>query len=309
MPNRNDWSAADATAQAVLAANNGVARIDAFRIAGLTDYQVAAIFRRGVMNRPRKGWYTTPDMPWQGHRAVRVGGAATCVTAAALWGLPVPPGAHEVLHIHVDEHDTRLRHNRDKRWVVHSGDDQEVVLHRRSLEDPAAWRTSIVDTLLQLAWCVPLEWLVAALDAALHRPLDGSREPMLCAADFERFKERLPGRFGLALRLVDPRAESPLESLIRVGMMLAGIGPLLPQFWPTAAYRVDLLVLGHLIVEADGAEWHDPEQDAIRDALLRSLGYRVLRFSYEEIVFHIDDVIARILVELGEMGLFVDPGM
>jgi very-short-patch-repair endonuclease len=76
-----------------------------------------------------------------------------------------------------------------------------------------------------------------------------------------------------------------------------------PQFWPTPAHRVDFRVRRLLIVEADGEAWHDPEEDAIRDALLRSLGYRVLRFKYEQIVFHIDEVLAEIRAELTEMGL------
>ena len=302
MPKRTDWSVADVIALGVLDSHGGVAHLDAFRAARLTEYQVAAIFRRGVMNRPRKGWFISPDVPWQGHRAVRVGGAATCVTAAALSELPVPPESHKVLHIHVDEHDTRLRHNRDKRHIVHSGDDHEVVWHRRTLHDAAPWRTSLVDTLLQLAWCVPLPWFVAAIDAALHRPLDGSREPHLSATEYERFTSLLPKRFRHALNLVDPSAESPIESLLRVALVLAGIGPIVPQFWPTRSHRVDLLVLGGLVLEADGEEWHDPQKDAIRDALLRELGYQVMRFGYERIVFHIDEVIVEIKARLTEMG-------
>ena len=309
MPKHTDWSAADAVARAVLAEHGGVARIDAFTAAGLTPYQVAAQFRRSVMNRPRKGWYSAPELPWQANRAVRVGGAAACVTAAALWGLPVPPDAHRLLHVHVDKHDTRLRHNRDRTWVVHAGDDPEVLLHRRALADAAVWRTSLVDTLLQLAWCVPVEWFVAAIDAALHRPLDGSREPLLSRSEYERFAGLLPQRFQHALGLVDPSAESPLETLIRVAMVRGHIGPIAPQFWPAPGRRVDFLVLGRLVVEADGEQFHDPEEDAIRDALLARLGYRVIRFSYAEIVFHIDDVLARIRAELADLGLFVDPGI
>jgi very-short-patch-repair endonuclease len=309
MPRGTDWSAADAVARAVLDAHGGVARINAFLDAGLSRHQVAAQFRRGVMHRPRKGWFVGPEIPWQGSRAVRVGGVATCVTAAALWGIATPHGAHSLLHIRVDEHDTRLRHNRDKNRVIHVDEDEEVVLHRRTLLDPARWRTSVVDTLLQMAWCVPQEWFVAAIDSALHRPLDGSRDPLLSAAEYERFKAALPRRFHDALALVDPSAESPLESLIRVGMVRRRIGPIAPQFWPSTAHRVDFLVLGRLIVEADGDEFHDPEEDALRDALLRGLGYRVLRFTYDEIVFDIEGVLDRIEAALRDMGFFIDPGI
>jgi len=92
-------------------------------------------------------------------------------------------------------------------------------------------------------------------------------------------------------------------------MVRGGIGPVVPQFWTTPHHRVDLLVLGRLVVEADGAQFHDPEEDALRDALLARLGYRVIRFTYDEIVFHIDDVLARVRAELEDLGLFVDPGI
>jgi very-short-patch-repair endonuclease len=305
----SEWAEADAIARAVLAANGGVARIGEFIAADLSRHQIAAIFRRGVMNRPRNAWFVDPDIPWQAKHAIRVGGVADCVTAAALWGLPVPHGAHAVLHVRLQEHDTRLRHNRDKRRLVHAGDDPEVVWHRRARVDDARWRTSLIDTLLQLAWCVPQEWFIAAIDAALHRPLDGSREPYLSAADYERFSALLPDRFRAALDLVDPSAESPLESLLRVAMVQHGIPRIVPQFWPHPAHRCDFLVLGRLLVEADGEEFHDPEQDAIRDAFLSGLGYRVLRFTYDEIVFHIDEVIATIVAELADMGLFMNPGI
>jgi very-short-patch-repair endonuclease len=259
----SDWAEADAVARAVLEANGGVARIGEFIAADLTRHQIAAIFRRGVMNRPRNAWFVDPDIPWQAKHAIRVGGVADCVTAAALWGLPVPHGAQAVLHVRLQEHDTRLRHNRDKRRLVHAGDDSEVVWHRRA---------------------------------------------RVTEAHYERFSALLPQRFRAALDLVDPSAESPLESLLRVAMVQHGIPRIVPQFWPHPAHRCDFLVLGLLLVEADGEEFHDPEQDAIRDAFLRGLGYRVLRFTYDEIVFHIDEVIATIMAEPADMGLFMNPG-
>ena len=294
----HDWTEAEALARSVLTAHGGVAPNRAFIAAGMTPNQLAAVLRRGVLARPRKGWYVDPGLPWQAKRGIRVGGAACCLTAAMLWGLPVPPGSHEKLHIGVAEDATRLRHNRDTTWIVHSGDDDEVLLHRRMLHDPAVWRTSLVDTLLQLVWCAPADWFVAALDAALHRPRDGSREPLLSPAEYERFAALLPQRFHPLLDLVDPSAESPLETLLRLGLVRRGIGPFVPQFRPNAFWWVDFLILGRLIVEVDGAAFHDPQKDAIRDAELLRMGYRVLRFTYEEIVFDLDGVLDRIVAAL-----------
>lgn len=296
---QTDWSGADAIALGVLAQRGGLARIDAFLEAGLTRHQIAAIFRRRILERPRRAWYADPELPWQAKRAIRVGGVACCVTAAALWGLPVPPGAHTVLHVHVANDATRLRHNRDKNRIVHAEDDPEVLLHRSTLADDAVWRTSLVDTLLQLARCVPMPWFVAALDAALHRPRDGG-DPLLSDAEFARLAHALPRRRQAWLAFVDPSAESPIESLLRVGLLLRGIGPVMPQFQAHRLHRVDFLVGRWLIVEADGAQYHDPEADAVRDALLATLGYLVLRFGYDEIVFGIDAVLD--MVELTLVG-------
>jgi very-short-patch-repair endonuclease len=293
-----DWTAADATALHVLAVAGGVAHVRAFLDAGLTRHQVAALFRRGVLERPRIGWYVDPALPWQGKRAVRVGGVADCVTAAALWGLPVPPGSHEVLHVRVALDATRLRHNRDRTWVVHAADDHEVHVHRDVLVDPALWRTSLVDTLLELSRCVPLDWFVCALDAALHRPRDGSREPLLSEAELARLAVLLPRRRRRALDLVDARAESPLETLLRLGLRRRGIAPFDPQFRPTKRYCVDFLIHGRLVVETDGAAFHDPVRDARRDAELRALGYRILRFGYDAVVFDLDTVLDAIEREL-----------
>ncbi len=40
--------------------------------------------------------------------------------------------------------------------------------------------------------------------------------------------------------------------------------------------------IGTLILEIDGAQWHDPQKDAIRDQTLQELGYIVVRFSVDK---------------------------
>ncbi|WP_162850834.1 endonuclease domain-containing protein [Amnibacterium kyonggiense] len=60
------------------------------------------------------------------------------------------------------------------------------------------------------------------------------------------------------------------------------------------AHRVDFLVRGRLVVEADGAAFHDSEQDRIRDAELRALGYVVLRFGYDRILHDIEAILDEI---------------
>ena len=64
---------------------------------------------------------------------------------------------------------------------------------------------------------------------------------------------------------------------------------------PLGRYVVDFLCLRHrLIVEADGP-FHDPEQDAARDAWLRTQSFRVLRFPNSTVSNRPDKLIAAIL--------------
>jgi very-short-patch-repair endonuclease len=71
---------------------------------------------------------------------------------------------------------------------------------------------------------------------------------------------------------------------------------------PMGPYVLDFLCLRHrLVVEADGP-FHDPERDAIRDAWLEAKGFRVLRFSNQEIHGSADRVTDRILAAIEELG-------
>jgi very-short-patch-repair endonuclease len=64
---------------------------------------------------------------------------------------------------------------------------------------------------------------------------------------------------------------------------------------PVGPFVADFLCLRHrLIVEADGP-WHIAEADAARDAWLGSQGFRVLRFSVNEIVTTPENVLMAIM--------------
>lgn len=177
------------------------------------------------------------------------------------------------------------------------GEDRDVIRHW-STEDGTrpGWRTPLIESLIALAQWVPLEWWVAAIDAALHRPRDG--EPLLGPEDEQVFRALVPDRLRSALNLVDRVAESCLETLLRLGMLRRGITPFVCQFTPHARYRVDFLVGTRLIVEVDGEAFHDPEADRIRDAFLTGIGYRVIRFSYRQVVDDIEWVLDQIEAEL-----------
>jgi very-short-patch-repair endonuclease len=298
---RDDWSEPERLARRVLDDHGGAARLAAFLAAGLTEHQVAALRWRGFLERPRSGWYVDPALPWTAKHAIRVGGVLSCVSACDSFGLPVPVGSRRQVHVMLPGNAPRVRHHRDRRRYVVPGEDREVVRHW-SIRDgtPKGWRTSLVETLVELAECVPLDWWVAALDAAFHTPRDG--EPMLRGADLQRLRELVPKRLRAALDLIDPSAESCIETLLRLAMLRRGIAPITSQFVPHPAHRADFLVGGRLIVEADGEAFHDKEADRVRDEHLRSLGYRVLRFTYFEIVYGMEAVLDRIEAELAALG-------
>jgi very-short-patch-repair endonuclease len=63
--------------------------------------------------------------------------------------------------------------------------------------------------------------------------------------------------------------------------------------------RVDLLVEGHVILELDGYIWHGDEEaferDHRRDLAAGLAHYRVLRFTYDQVMFEWPSVYAAVL--------------
>jgi very-short-patch-repair endonuclease len=94
-----------------------------------------------------------------------------------------------------------------------------------------------------------------------------------------------PGDRGLrrlraALALCDPRAESPMESRIRVALQRYGLPPPVVQH-PLGPYRVDLAYPAvRLAIEYDGRDHREPGRairDLRREAYLTRCGWDVLR--------------------------------
>ena len=162
--------------------------------------------------------------------------------------------------------------------------------------------TTPLRTVLDLGRSLPLGEAVAAGDSALR--LDLVRLDVL-----HRTVQRLPpGRGSTRLRravaLLDPAAGSVLESLLRVVFAEAG----LPA--PETQYRVcdrhgDFIARVdfcwpevRLIVEADGFAFHSNRDayriDRERGNALELLGWRVLRFTWEDVVGRPEHVIATV---------------
>jgi hypothetical protein len=100
--------------------------------------------------------------------------------------------------------------------------------------------------------------------------------------------------------------ESELEGLFLSLLSKAGL-PLPTPNQELLDYRVDCLWRSRsLVVELDGYAFHRgrmaTERDVWRDNRLRMAGYRVIRFTYDMVVNHGDDVIALVSRELGTSG-------
>lgn len=128
--------------------------------------------------------------------------------------------------------------------------------------------------------------------------------------DLVRATRTLRGRDAARVRAVvdrcDPQAGSLLESVQRVRMVLAGIGGFRTQavLRERPVLRVDFCFdAARLVVEVDGVRWHpDPAPDRARDNALAALGWRVLRYTWAQVVHDSATVIAQVQAAL-EAGI------
>jgi very-short-patch-repair endonuclease len=212
-------------------------------------------------------------------RGIRVGGVTDCVSAAMVHGLATI--ATPTLHVSVPTKATQLRSPSDARVRLAPGA-TGVLVHW----SPGSRRGVVVqdapNALLMMATCQSPERTVAALDSAI-------RARHLSAEDWRRITERLPARLRALVREVDSGAESITESLVRFRLRRLGYAPR-TQVQIRGVGRVDLLLGSRLVIELDGWEYHGDrdqfERDRQRDARLAARGFRVLRFSYRQVMSH-----------------------
>lgn len=268
--------------QSLLHSRNGVLRTRDLRRAGAGPRQIRQLLAEGALRRVRIGWYARPDLEGSLRDALRVGGVADCVTAAESYGLQVP--RHAGLHVAVSAHASRLRTRTNGFATLPATGQPGVTLHwceAHSVDAPRL-RTGLIPCLLRVIECQPEDWAVAIVDSALS-----GRRPLLTRRGLSELTACAPGSARHVLDLVDGRAESCIESLTRVRLQRLGI-PLQIQVVVASGIRVDILVNRSIVIELDGSEHHageeEFERDRVRDAPLNALGYRVLHFSYKQVV-------------------------
>jgi very-short-patch-repair endonuclease len=212
------------------------------------------------------------------------GRVASHGTALALWDLV--PRLDGPVHVTVGPG----RSGRGSPGVVlHRGADVEWHVRRVSGLPVTSAERSVVD-----AWGEPAELgrpaVRAAAITAVRRRLC---TPRALAAELDR-RQRLPGRAALAglVRLLADGCQSELEIWGCLQVLRApGMPPFVQQRPVVVAGERFVLDAAceemQLAVEMDGAAWHGSrdqrERDIRRDALLATVGWQTLRFSYRRL--------------------------
>jgi very-short-patch-repair endonuclease len=286
----------DSQAQALLAAQGGVAASDQLTRLGVTMSDLRRAVTSGRLVRVRRAAYVDAEV-WQAADADmryrltveavmhsrHAPDVATHHSALALHGLPL-------WHV-------------DRQLVVLAGDVEETttssglrVTPLRALagvEEVRGLRTLPVADAVVTAASRRVETGVVAGDAALHRGQCTLEEVMDAV---ERLRPGLRGRARLtrAVSLLDPLAESPGESRTRLVLSALGlpvrsqavIRDRLGEF----VARVDFLVDERVVLEFDGAVKYGGDTghealvaEKVREDRLRALGYLVIRVTWDEL--------------------------
>jgi very-short-patch-repair endonuclease len=163
--------------------------------------------------------------------------------------------------------------------------------------------TTPVRTAYDLARRGPLVEAVVAVDTLSHRHrFDPAR---VLAPARQWLGARGSGRLPEVVRLANRLAESPMESRIRLAIVLGGLPCPVVQH-PVGAYRLDLAYPGvRLGIEYDGAEHRTQERslrDLDRQAWLTAAGWRIRRFRDRDVLSRPWRVLAGVREELVLIG-------
>src|SRR5690606_4540664 len=250
----------------------GLAATHELRDAGFGRETLRLATRTGEIRRIRQGWYILPDTPAGIADCARVGGRASCLTVASASGLWLvePPSR---VHVTVRPNACQLRHPRDYR--VRDAQPGAVVHWTGSDVPCVRLAVGIPEAVREMAGCVGAEAAFIAWESALAAGV-------ATRADVRRVCEGLPAALVVALS----RARGLSGSITEAAFVFRAdvFGVRVRQQVQIGADRVDVLLGDRLVVELDSREFHERERDYARDARLGVRGYRVLRFSYHQVM-------------------------
>lgn len=206
---------------------------------GHTRTSISNSLADGEIVRARRDCYVDASAPTELMQAVRVGGRLTCVSLLALFGVFVLE--HSNLHVHAVRGSSRQRSPESRRIPLASARARSIRLHWATLCMPVSQ-----------ADAQPARAAVATLDSALNQKL-------IHASELANVFALLPAKYGVLRPLVDGRAESGPETLMRLLLRPLGCEVQL-QVTFAGVGRVDLLVDGWLVIECD-SERHPAKRD------------------------------------------------
>lgn len=246
------------------------------RAGGVPRRRIDSAVAGGALIRVRRGTYVPGDCPPAFLLAAREGGRLDCLSLLAAWGVFVLDAT--ATHVQMDYGATRLPPRRDgleRHW-------------RCTAAASDALAAPLIEALAQACRCQPPRAAIATLDSAWHQ----GRVDEAGIADVFRL---LPRRFGILRAHLDRRAESGIETLLRLMLRAQGWQVEVQVLIPGVG-RVDLVVDGWLIIECDSAQFHggwlEGRRDRRRDLQAARLGYVTLRPIAEDVIHRPDEVIA-----------------
>ncbi len=253
-----------------------VMRTPALRAAGWTERGIRTAVAEGRLVRLRVGVYGAPGIPDACRAAAGAQGRVCCVTALRLLGVFVLDQGGT--HVHIPRTASRL---------PPLGGFARV--HRRTLlrtPHPDALLVEPIDAVADAVMCQGPRSAIATIDSALHLGL-------LRIDELDELFAALPRRCRRVRTLLDPRAESGAESLVR--LILRSIGCSFDcQVEIDGVGRVDFLVDGWLVIECDSrgfhADWDAQRRDRRRDLEAARRGLTTLRVIAEDVFWHPDAV-------------------
>jgi very-short-patch-repair endonuclease len=243
--------------------------------AGVTDGDLRGAVHRGRVLALGGGTYALPNAAPDAVVAARLRGRLTCCSAAKRHGLDL------------------LREPRLPHVVVprnHAVDANDAVVHRATVPGSGPV-VPLLPALVAVLRCLETVEAVVVVDSALRQG----------AVRRRALDRRLRGPGSVEARrrlgLTDAQSGSVIETIARLALRQAGLSVDCQVLVPGVG-RVDLVVGGWLVVELDGFAYHADRDryrtDRRRTNALVAQGYRVLRFSYEDVMFRLVDVVAQV---------------
>jgi len=271
-----------------LETRSGIAHAHDALDAGFTRHVLRNAVQSSSIERIRRSWLATPSTPIALRRAAAIGGRLACLSAArhhGLWTLD-----DERLHLAVARNASRFDAG-DARVHWNSG---PVVPHRYELVEP------VVDALAHIADCQPFDHALATWESAVRL---GRTTPT--------YLDRLELRSASAQKvraacglLSDSGIESiPVARLARIGIAVN-------QQVVIDGHRVDGLIGDRLVYQIDGYSFHrtaeQRRKDIAEDRRLVLMGYTVLRYDYQQVLFEWDAIEAQLRGAIA-IGLHLAP--